>query len=120
MIDRLEGLGTAMAKLALDAAALRHQAIAQNIANLHSPGYVPLGVSFDAQLEALKRGGTGSMRPGAPELVPLLDRAPGPRPQDADMEMVALSENTIHYQALIKGIGTQLATLGAAISGGNK
>jgi flagellar basal-body rod protein FlgB len=111
MISAMEGMGTAMAKLALDAAALRHQAIAQNIANLHSPGYVPLGVSFDAQLAALRRG----QAPGKPELV-ALDRAPGPRPQDADMEMVALSQNTIHYQALVKGIGTQLAILGAAIS----
>ena len=101
-----------MVKLALDAASLRHQAIAQNIANLHSPGYVPLGVSFEAQLDALRRG----QAPAKPELVERLDASPGPRPQDADMEMVALSQNTIHYQALIKGIGTQLAILGAVAS----
>jgi flagellar basal-body rod protein FlgB len=112
MINAIEGLGASMVKLALDAAALRHQAIANNIANLHSPGYVPLAVSFESQLEALRRG----QAPGKPELVEQLDRAPGPRPQDADMEMVALAENTIHYQALIKGIGTQLAILSAVAS----
>ncbi len=109
MIDAMEGLGASMVKLALDAAALRHQAIAQNIANLHTPDYVPLGVSFESQLDALRRG----QAPGAPQLVEQIDRAPGPRPEQADMEMVALSKNTIHYQALIKAIGTQLAILSA-------
>lgn len=116
MISGLEGLGVSMVKVALDASALRHQAIAHNIANLHSQGYVPLGVSFEASLAAVRRG----QAPVAPELVAQLDKAPGPRPQDADMEMVALSQNTIHYQALIKGIGTQLAILGTAVGGGVK
>jgi flagellar basal-body rod protein FlgB len=107
MINAMEGLGASMVKVALDAAALRHQAIAHNIANLHSPGFVPLTVSFESQLEALRRG----QPPGKPELVEQFDKAPGPRPQDVDMEMVALAENTIHYQALIKGMGTQLAIL---------
>ena len=116
MISALEGLGASMVKLALDAAALRHQAIAHNIANLHTPGYVPLGVSFEASLAAVQRG----QAPAAPQLVAQIDRAAGPRPQDADMEMVALSENTIHYQALIKGISTQLAILGIAAGAGGK
>ena len=116
MTGAIETLGSSMVKYALDAAALRHQAIAQNIANLHSPGYVPLGVSFEASLAAVQRG----QAPAAPELVAQLDKAPGPRPQDADMEMVALAQNTIHYQALIKGIGTQLAILGVVANGGGK
>src|SRR5437016_2754452 len=104
MISAMEGLGGSMVKLALDAAALRHLAIAHNIANLQSQGYVPLGVSFEAQLDALRRG----QHPGQPELTTRSEAAPGPRPQDADMEMVALSENTIHYQALLKALGMQL------------
>jgi flagellar basal-body rod protein FlgB len=111
MISAMEGVGASMVKLALDAASLRHEAIAHNLANLHSEGYVPLGVSFESQLEALRRG----QAPAKPELVALADRAPGPRPQDVDVEMVALSQNTIHYQALIKGLGVQLAILGSAI-----
>jgi flagellar basal-body rod protein FlgB len=116
MISAMEGLGAAMTKLALDAASLRHQAIAHNVANLHSPGYVPLDVSFDAQLAAARRG----QAPGKPEIVERPGAAPGPRPQDADLEMVALSQNTIHYQALIKGLGTQLAILGAVVNDGRR
>jgi flagellar basal-body rod protein FlgB len=112
----METLGGAMAKYALDATALRHQAIAQNLANLHSENYVPLQVDFAAQLDALQRG----RRPGPPSLVPQPGKLPGPRPQDVDMEMVAMSHNAIHYQALIKGLGTQFAILGAAIGDGRR
>ena len=116
MINATESLGSSMVKLALDAAALRHQAIAHNLANLHSEGYVPLGVSFESQLEALRRGRT----PDRPELAPQAGRAIGPRPQDVDIEMVELSQNTIHYQALIKALGVHVAILSSAIGEGRR
>jgi flagellar basal-body rod protein FlgB len=114
MIEALQGAGMAMAKLAVDAAALRHQAIAHNLANLNSENYVPLGVSFESQLAAA--GG----RPVKPQLVQELDRGIGPRPQDVDMEMVKLAQNTIHYQALMRGIGRQYAMLRDVISEGKR
>jgi flagellar basal-body rod protein FlgB len=112
MIEALNGVGMSMAKLAVDAAALRHQAIAHNLANLNSENYVPLRVSFDAQLAAAGRA--------KPQLVQELDRGIGPRPQDVDMEMVKLSQNTIHYQALMRGIGRQYAMLRDVISEGKR
>ncbi len=114
MIEALHGAGMSMAKLALDAAALRHQAIAHNLANLSSENYVPMGVSFESQLAAA--GG----RAVKPQLVQELDRGVGPRPQDVDMEMVKLAQNTIHYQALLRGIGVQHAVLRDVISEGRK
>jgi flagellar basal-body rod protein FlgB len=105
MIDALQGPGSAMLQLALDAAALRHQAIAQNIANLHSADYVPLKVDFEARLAAARR----------PTLVAEQGVAPGPRPQDVDTELLKLSQNAIHYQALLRALGKQLAILGDAI-----
>lgn len=111
MIGALEGTGVALVKLALDAAALRHQAIAHNLANLHSENYVPLGVSFDAQLAAARRGA----QPARPQIEQEAWRGMGPRPQDLDLEMVRLSENTVHYQALVRVLGRQMAILGAAI-----
>jgi flagellar basal-body rod protein FlgB len=116
MIGATEGVGTTMVKLALDAAALRHQAIAHNIANLDSQGYVPLDVSFEAQLEAVRRG-------QAPGIAPAIVQRPvaaGPRPQDADLEVAALAENTVHYQALLKALGVQLSILGDAIGAGGR
>jgi flagellar basal-body rod protein FlgB len=115
MIEGLEGAGAAAVRLALDAAALRHQAIAHNLANLNSENYVPIGVSFDAQLAAARR--TQAQRP---ELVQESWRGTGPRPQDVDLEMVKLSENTIHYQALLKAFGKQLAILNVALSEGRR
>ncbi len=104
MIQSIHGAGAAMAKLALDAASLRHQAIAHNIANLHSEGYAPLGVRFDVRLAAARR-------PHArPELV--LDATPAVQ---VDGEMVKLAQNTLHYQALIRALGRQMSILGDAI-----
>jgi len=37
-----------------------------------------------------------------------------------DLEMVKLSENTIHYQALLKALGKQLAILNTAMSEGRR
>jgi flagellar basal-body rod protein FlgB len=96
-------------------AALRHQAIAHNLANLHSEGYVPLGVSFDAQLAAQRRA-----QAPRPELVAETWRGAGPRPHEVDLEMVNLSQNTVHYQALLRALGRQLAIVSSAISEGRR
>ena len=115
MIEGIEGTGAAAARLALDAAALRHQAIAHNLANLNSDNYVSLGVSFDAELAAARRG-----QAARPELVRESWRGAGPRPQDVDVEMVKLSANTIHYQALLKALGKHFAILNAALTEGRR
>lgn len=118
MIEGIQGAGAAMAMLALDAAALRHQAIAHNLANLHSEDYVPLGVSFEAQLRVA--AGPGRAGLARPQLVREFERGVGPRPQDVDMEMVRLSQNTIHYQALLRALGRQMAILGDALGEGRR
>lgn len=115
MIEGLEGPGAAAVRLALDAAALRHQAIAHNLANLNSENYVPMGVSFDAQLAAARRD-----QASRPQLEQQSWRGTGPRPQDVDLEMVRLSENTIHYQALLKALGKQLSILNIAMTEGKR
>ena len=107
MMDAIQSAGLPMAKAALDAASLRHQAIAHNIANAHTEGYAPLGVRFDAQLAAARRA--------QPELVRASDE-----PVQVDAELVKLSQNTLHYQALLRGIAKHYAILGAAISDGRR
>jgi flagellar basal-body rod protein FlgB len=106
MIDAIHGPGVTMAKLALDAAALRHHAIAHNIANLSSEGYTPLGVRFDARLAAAQRFGAAR-----PELVAETT------PVQIDGEMVKLAQNTLHYQALVRALGKQLAIFSDAVGG---
>jgi flagellar basal-body rod protein FlgB len=114
MIEAIHGLGVSMAKHALDAASLRHQAIAHNLANLHSEGYAPLGVRFDARLAAARRAGSS----GRPELVQ--ESPQNLLPPSLDNEMVKLAQNTLHYQALVRALGKHHAILGAAIADGRR
>jgi flagellar basal-body rod protein FlgB len=110
--------------LALDAAGMRQQAIAQNIANANTPGYQRIGVSFESRLDTLRQ----SIRQGqTPSLAGLADYRPvfetaGP-PGEAvalDTEMAALSENTLHHQALLKALNKHFALLGSAINEGKR
>lgn len=113
-----------LVSMALDATALRHQAIAQNIANANTPGYQRLGVSFESHLGALRnvvrQGGTpslSSLRDFRPALE--LVGAPGDA-VSLDMEVAALSENTLQQQALLKVLNKHLGLLSTAINEGKR
>lgn len=115
--------------LALDAASLRHQALAANIANVGTPNYRPLRVSFEEQLGALR---AGLARGGAidPSLIdaarPTLEREPLPSSGDAagtvalDQQVAKISENAVHYQALLRALNKQFSILSTAINDGKR
>ena len=114
---------------ALDAATLRHQAIATNIANANSVGYQPLRVNFEEQLgfaRAALAGGTSSeLTPGDIAGVrAVLEQEPAPAAGNAavmiDMEMVKLSQNTIQYQALLKGLAGRGSIISFAVNEGKR
>lgn len=123
MTEGIEATTRSMLSLALDAAVLRQQAIASNIANANTAGYVRQTVSFDRQLEAL-----GAVRGDPARLARLTHVAPriepaGPNasaPVQLDMEVAQMAQNAAHYQALLKGIERQYAILSTAISDGKK
>ena len=117
---------SALLSLALDAAGMRQQAIAQNIANANTPGYQRVSVSFESRLAAL-RDGAGNMRP--PSLASLGDFRPVFESTAAteqgsgvalDQEMVQMSENTLHHQALLKALNKHLSLLSIAINEGKR
>jgi flagellar basal-body rod protein FlgB len=126
MMGGIEEVGVSLAKLALDGAALRHEAIAQNLANAQSENYTPVSVSFESQLAALRESLKGldaesraqALEDARPRVEPDLSAGAGPRPEEIDLEMVKLAENTVHYQALIHALGMDFSILGAAIDGG--
>lgn len=111
-------------QLALDAAAMRQQAIAHNIANANTPGFQRVAVSFESRIEALKQ----AVQEGrAPSLAGLGDYRPAfetvGRPGDGvalDLEMASLSENTLRHQALLKALNKELALIGTAINEGKR
>ena len=82
---------------ALDAAALRHQVGAHNLANADTPGFRRKYVEFESLLKG---------RANWTEVVPRIrvDSVPGLREDgnnvDLDAEAVGLAENASRYQAL--------------------
>lgn len=111
---------TALVRLALDAASLRHQAIANNIANANSPGYVPLKVNFEEQLAFARGGWRGVPASTAATVRPFIEADAGTTRVMLDMEMVKLAQNTVHYQSLLKALDKRGAILGAAVNEGRR
>lgn len=122
MVSLIDSGMTGLLNLALDAAGMRQQAIAHNIANVNTPGYQRLGVSFESRLAEISRSHGGA----APSLASLGDVRPAfmlageGEPVALDMEVAALSENTLHQQALLKALTKHFALLGSAINEGKR
>jgi flagellar basal-body rod protein FlgB len=111
-----------MAYKALDASTLRAKAIAENLANVQTPGYKRKEVDFEEQLRnALKskleaaRDQPGHMPAGKgidlAQIRPYVFEAkdtslPGEvNNVDVDMEAAKLAENQLYYSFLIKWVG---------------
>jgi flagellar basal-body rod protein FlgB len=108
-----------LAKLT-DVTQLRHQVLAQNVANVNTPGYRRLEVRFEEKLaEQL------ATRPDLP--VPALrpevveDHSTPARLDgnnvEIDMEMMRLNKNTLLGNTYLQLLSTKLAMLKRAISG---
>ncbi|HSV47309.1 MAG TPA: flagellar basal body protein [Ramlibacter sp.] len=127
MTDGLEAVTTATLGLALDAASLRQQAIAANIANHATPGYVPLRVNFEAQLEdarrTLKQSGKvdeASLAGVKAQLEPVLDAHGAPAKVHLDAQIADMAQNAVHYQALSRALNRQFAILALATADGKR
>lgn len=127
MFGPTEAVTVDLVRLALDAASMRHLAIAHNIANVDSAGFAPARVDFEAQMGALRaalRQGEGAR----PELLsgvrPVLWRGAPTLETDRtallDLEVADMAQNTVQYEALLKALGKHLSILGAAIAEGKR
>lgn len=91
---------------AMSLAAMRHQVISSNIANRDAMGYQRLAVRFETAWEAAPHVVTeppqGADQAAAPSL---------------ETDMVALSNNTMNYQALARALSRYFA-LQAVVAGG--
>ena len=129
MIAGTEAVTLSALRLAMDAVALRQQALAANIANANTPGYQPVDVDFDAQLEGarLSLANEGRIDPAtlagvAPRLQPeRVAGLPGAASSvQLDREVASMVQNAIRFQALSRGMGRQFAILTEAVSDGRK
>jgi flagellar basal-body rod protein FlgB len=101
----------------LDAAALRHKVIAQNVANVNTPGYRRLAVEFEDELgKVLGAGGTaGDVAPRV-VVADQADRTDG-NTVDLDREMGDLTKNGLLYQAAAQIVASRMAAMRSAVSG---
>lgn len=116
---------------AADAAWLRNDAIANNIANADTPGYKRQDVAFESELKkalrTAKYGGTRDTRDTLDKVVANLDsKKLDARPYtdyagysyrldgnnvDPDTEGVYLAENQLRYQGLMQSINDEFSNL---------
>jgi flagellar basal-body rod protein FlgB len=112
--------------LALGAAGKRQEVLANNLANVNTPGYKRLDVEFDGMLakavdaaRAGDRSTLDAMRPGVSTDDSVAVRADG-NSVDVDQEMAFLAENNIRYNALVQLSQKKLETLKYVISDGRR
>jgi flagellar basal-body rod protein FlgB len=111
--------------LALDEAALRHQAISSNIANVNTPGYKRMDVSsnfeqaFTSALDGLSNGGSaGSMPDQTIETAAVQGPArPDGNTVQIEQEMINLAQNSARYEFAGQMIASNFHGMKLAITG---
>lgn len=105
---------------------LRHKVIANNIANINTPNYKAMDITFRDQLELFANSdnsneiGTGSLPPPTTVLTPYLsDQRPSIELNtvDIDQEQVKLSQNTLFHNSCLQLLTSKLRIIKASISG---
>ncbi|MCL6548678.1 MAG: flagellar basal body protein, partial [Alicyclobacillus sp.] len=102
------------------AARLRQQVYAANIANVETPGYQRLDVSFETLLQSALTGGLDAAAAVQPQVVqPAATQIDNNGNNvDIDAEMASLAANQIRYDALVQTVQMDLARMRTAINGG--
>lgn len=113
-----------LARNLLDAAALRHEAIAANVANAETPGYrrVDIAPDFATQLRARLAAGNLASTQGAPAPRLAVDnQARSVRPDgntvDIENELLAMNRNAVEHEFLSDIVSGNLKQLRLAITG---
>ncbi|AHF92938.1 flagellar basal-body rod protein FlgB [Opitutaceae bacterium TAV5] len=119
-----------LARKLLDAAVLRHEAIASNIANAETPGYRRVDVSGDfatalrARFTQAAGAGPDAGRASLADLEPrLVEDAsvrtirPDGNSVELEGELLAMSRNNVEYNFLADVVGRHIKHLKLAISG---
>jgi flagellar basal-body rod protein FlgB len=113
-----------MARQLLDAAALRQEAIAANIANADTPGYrrLDLAPDFAEQLKARVNSGelsrtAGSLQPTLTEDVHARTVRPDGNTVEIEHELLAMNRNAVEYQYLTEVVSRNIKQLKMAITG---
>ncbi|CAM3744147.1 flagellar basal body rod protein FlgB [Parendozoicomonas haliclonae] len=120
MLELLDGVTSNLLNKALDRSALEHKLIANNIANSSTVGFIPQTTAFGQTLATIQNlveqnATPASLRDATENWNPQQDigTESGYTQVELDREMVKLTQNTLHYQALMtakSGLGDLLRT----------
>ncbi len=113
-----------MARKLLDATALRHEAIATNIANAETPGFHRLDVApdFAQQLRARMEAGdlsstSSSLNPRLAEDLNARSMRPDGNTVEIEHELLAMNRNAVEFDYLSDVVSGNLKQLRLAITG---
>ena len=113
-----------MARKLLDATALRHEAIATNIANAETPGFHRLDVApdFAQQLRARMEAGnlsstSSSLTPHLAEDLNARSMRPDGNTVEIEHELLAMNRNAVEFDYLRDVVSGNLKQLRLAITG---
>ncbi|GAB4098614.1 flagellar basal body rod protein FlgB [Sinomonas halotolerans] len=98
---------------ALDGLAARQRAIADNIANVNTPGYTAKRVLFEDSLRAAVSAGSGTVRPA--EARSLEPTQLNGNNVNLDTETVSNIDTVLRYQFAAQAVGGEAAALRAAM-----
>lgn len=123
ILSPLESITPQLVEFALDGLSMRHQAIASNIANVNSAGYKPVTVSFESQINDLRKSSYSLSDVSENfQFKPIISYGKSQQQSNGavgiDMNTVKLNQNVVQYHALIKGIDHYISTLSIAIKEG--
>lgn len=94
----------------------RQQAIADNIANLETPGYTAKRVEFEAALRESLAGGGGAVDPA--QLASTDPKLPNGNNVVIESEVIAMQETSLQYELAIQAMTAKFALLRTSITGG--
>ncbi len=116
----MEDLSFVALQKLLDAAALRQKVIANNLANVNTPGYCRRVVRFDDHLaRALASGDLEQLRQWRPAVAKSDDPALRPDGNNVSLEreLADLMKNTLLYNACTRLLSARIEAYRAAITG---
>ena len=125
MSGPLDSITSAIVSKALDVSLQTHQVIANNIANSQTEGFKAHSVDFDEIMQNVKSAVASGA--DANEIRSALSSVEFSSSMDAsessvmlDQQIISLTKNTTHYQALISARGKLGELMSLAIKGGQQ
>ena len=113
-----------LARKLLDAAVLRQEAIATNVANAETPGFrrLDLAPDFATQLKSRMAAGdlgrtADTIRPQLAEDLTARSVRPDGNTVEIERELIAMNRNSVEHQFLSDVVSTNLKQLRIAITG---